>query len=82
VRKLRYNSEALDNIADIAVHIAGATGSRRVAERIAAEIRKRCSRLAALPGTLGRARSELRPDLRSIVVKNYVVFSGMKTARS
>ena len=39
-----------------------------------AELRRRCHELAALPGTLGRARSELGPDLRSVSHKGYVIF--------
>jgi plasmid stabilization system protein ParE len=30
--------------------------------------------LAALPGTLGRARPELRPDIRSFAFGSYVIF--------
>ncbi|MDP3897873.1 MAG: type II toxin-antitoxin system RelE/ParE family toxin [Mesorhizobium sp.] len=72
--KLRYSSEALDNIADIAVHIARASGSVVLAERVSGDIRKRCRRLASLPGTLGRARNELREELRSIAFNNFVIF--------
>ena len=31
-------------------------------------------KLASLPGTLGRARPELRPDIRSFPFKGYVIF--------
>ena len=33
-----------------------------------------CAKLAALPRTLGRARPELRPDIRSSAVGSYVIF--------
>lgn len=35
---------------------------------------ERCTRLAALPGELGRPRPELREDLRSVAHGNYVIF--------
>ncbi|MEH3120290.1 MAG: type II toxin-antitoxin system RelE/ParE family toxin [Methylorubrum populi] len=31
-------------------------------------------RLAALPGTLGRARPELQPDIRSTPYRSYIIF--------
>jgi len=71
---LRYTTEALDNLADIAAYIAEASGSREIAERFTSEIRQKCLKLASLPGTLGRARPELRPNYRSFVFKGYVVF--------
>lgn len=74
MRHLRFTSEALDNLTDIAVHIATTTGSRRLAEGFVAQIRAKCARLASLPGTLGRQRLELRPDIRSVAFKGYVVF--------
>ena len=30
--------------------------------------------MASLPGTLGRARPELRPDIRSSIYKGYIIF--------
>jgi toxin ParE1/3/4 len=50
------------------------SGSVSVAQRFVRELRDYCHHLAALPGTLGRARPELRPDLRSMPYKNYVIF--------
>ncbi len=37
-------------------------------------MRQQCGKLAALPGTLGRARPELRPDIRSFPFRGYVIF--------
>ncbi len=36
--------------------------------------RGRCHDIASKPGTLGRARPELRPDIRSAAHKGYVIF--------
>jgi toxin ParE1/3/4 len=33
-----------------------------------------CRKLASLPGTLGRPRPELRPDIRSFPFKGYMIF--------
>jgi plasmid stabilization system protein ParE len=40
----------------------------------AALLRQKCRQLAGLPGTLGRHRPELRPDMRSFAYKGYVIF--------
>jgi toxin ParE1/3/4 len=38
------------------------------------EIVDKCEHLATLTGLLGRARPELRPDIRSIPFKSYLIF--------
>jgi toxin ParE1/3/4 len=43
-------------------------------ERFADRILDRCEQLASVPGTMGRPRPELRPDLRSVSFKGYVIF--------
>jgi len=72
MRRLRYTEAALDNLSDIANHIA--SGSATIARDFTLQIRSRCADLASLSGTLGRDRSELRPDLRSLAFKSYVIF--------
>jgi toxin ParE1/3/4 len=74
VRSLRFSGAALDDIAAITAYIADASGNMDLAQGFAGTLLDRCERLAALPGTLGRARPELRPDLRSIPFKSYVIF--------
>ncbi len=37
-------------------------------------LRAQCKKLAMLPGSLGRARPELRRDMRSFAIKGYVIF--------
>lgn len=50
------------------------SGSPETARRFVAQLRQQCEKLASLPGTLGRARPELYPDLRSSPFKGYVIF--------
>ncbi|MBL8579513.1 MAG: type II toxin-antitoxin system RelE/ParE family toxin [Mesorhizobium sp.] len=72
--KLRYTSEALDNIADIAAYIAIATDSETLGQRVVEELRGKCRKIAGLPGKLGRERFDLDLGLRSVAHKNYVIF--------
>ena len=37
-------------------------------------LRAQCKKLAMPPGSLGRARPEFRPDLRSFAMRGYVIF--------
>jgi len=72
--RLRYSAEANDDLASIAAYIADRSGDRRIAERFADELRRRCRDIAAASIRVGRARAELRSDLRSIPHKNYLIF--------
>ena len=74
MRSLRFTRAALEDISGIAAHIASASSSTAVAAQFIDQLRIKCKRLASLPGILGRARPELRPDLRSIPFKSYVIF--------
>jgi len=47
---------------------------RRHPERFARQLNGQCRRLAQLPGTIGRARPELRPDIRSAPFYSYIIF--------
>lgn len=71
---LRYTSAALDDLVEIAAYIATSNGSVEAGERFAADIRGKCASLASLPGTLGRPRPELLPDIRSSPFKGYIIF--------
>lgn len=48
--------------------------SRRIADGFIEQLVARCESLAALPGTLGRDRPELKADIRSLAFGNYVIF--------
>ena len=74
MRKLRYSSAALNDLAEIAAYIAEASQDRTVADRFVGRLMDQCEKLAALPGTLGRPRRELLPDIRSFAYGNYVIF--------
>jgi plasmid stabilization system protein ParE len=65
---------ARDDIAEIYAYIEQRSGDATVAERFVRQLNEQCRRLARLPGTLGRARSELRSDIRSAPFKAYVIF--------
>ncbi len=73
MRRLVYLASARRDFAAILDHIARESGSATVARRFVEALRQQCRRLASLPGTLGRARPELRPDIRSFAFRNYVI---------
>jgi toxin ParE1/3/4 len=74
VRELVYLTAARDDLSDILRHIAEESGSLAVAQAFVGKLMDHCERLAALPGPLGTARPELRPDIRSIPHQSYVIF--------
>jgi len=74
VRHLRFTPAADQELIQIFDYIADAAGSAETARRFTAEIEAYCIKLARLPGTLGRARPELRHDIRSAPFKGYVIF--------
>jgi toxin ParE1/3/4 len=74
VRRLRVLDSARNDIAQIYAYIEEQSGSAAIAERFVRKLSDQCRRLARLPGTLGRARPELRHDIRSAPFKGYVIF--------
>src|SRR4051812_9225241 len=74
VRKAIFLASVRADLTELLTHIARESGSLSVAQNFAAQLRRRCHELAGLPGTLGRARPELRPDIRSVSYKGYVIF--------
>jgi toxin ParE1/3/4 len=73
VAVLRFLDSARDDLVDIAAYTARAGGDD-VAARFTGDIIAKCEHIAALAGLLGRARPELRPDMRSTPFKNYLIF--------
>jgi toxin ParE1/3/4 len=73
VPHLRFLDSARDNLVEIAEYIASVSGED-AAVRLTGEIIYKCEHLATLTGLLGRARPELRPDVRSTPFKNYLIF--------
>ena len=74
MRRLRYLDAARPDLRAIAWYIARESRDDAVARRFIGRIRAKCRSLAAAPGMLGRPRTELLPDLRSVTVGNYVIF--------
>jgi toxin ParE1/3/4 len=74
VRQLVYLTSAHHDLIDILQYITRESGSLAVGRAFVDRIRQQCAKLASLPGTLGRARPELRPDIRSTSFRGYVIF--------
>ena len=74
MRRLVYLASARHDLVSILEYITRESGSAAVGRRFVKQLRKQCAGLAELPGTLGRARPELRPDIRSFPFKSYVIF--------
>ena len=74
MRRLVYLASARRDFVSIFDYITRESGSTAIGRRFVEQLRKQCGKLAELPGTLGRARPELRPDIRSFPFKGYVIF--------
>jgi plasmid stabilization system protein ParE len=74
VARLRFSAAAKDDLDSIAEYIARESGNRAVAERFTRTLRDKCRELARAPFQMGRARPELRADLRSHAYRNYLIF--------
>jgi plasmid stabilization system protein ParE len=74
VRRLIYRPAAERDLFSIFDYIARQSGSPALALAFTNRLRAHCARLASLPGVMGRARPELRPDMRSSAFGSYVVF--------
>jgi toxin ParE1/3/4 len=75
VRRLVYRAAARRDMASIFEYITRESGSIVTGRRFIGVLRQQCAKLAALPGTLGRPRPELRPDIQSFAFRGYVIFS-------
>ena len=74
MRRLIYLAAAERDLVSILEYTARESGSLAIGRGFTDQLQAHCARLASLPGTLGRARPELRADIRSSVYKGYVVF--------
>lgn len=66
-----FSPQAESDLFEIALRIAEENAGRAVS--FADDLRERCEKLAAYPG-IGRKRTELHPELRSLAHGNYVIF--------
>lgn len=74
MRRLILLDAAVDDLASIFDYVAHESGNPPLARRFVDRLAGQCARLAALPGLLGRARPELRADIRSFAFRGYVIF--------
>ncbi len=72
--RLVYLSSVNRDLRDILKYLTRESGNRVSSRAFVNQIRGQCRKLASLPGALGRARPELRPDIRSFPFKGYVIF--------
>jgi toxin ParE1/3/4 len=80
--RLVYLASARRDLASILDYITRESGSLAVGRRFVGRLRQQCLKLASLPGRLGRARPELRPDIRSFAFRGYVIFFRYPTTMS
>jgi plasmid stabilization system protein ParE len=74
MRQLVYLASARDDLTSIVDYITRESGSVAVGIGFTNSLRRQCAKLAALPGSLGSPRPELRPDVRSFAFRGYVIF--------
>lgn len=72
--RLTLTDAAVADFAAILDYITRQSGSRTIGRSFTDSLLMQCSRLAGLPGSLGRPRPELRPDIRSFPFRGYVIF--------
>lgn len=72
--RLKYLDSAKQDFIDILRYITRESGSLVVGQRFVSALRQKCRHIASLPGTMGRERPELRPDIRSFAFRGYVLF--------
>jgi toxin ParE1/3/4 len=74
VRRLVYLAGARRDLLAILRYVSRDAGSVKVGRRFVDVLRGQCAKLASLPGTLGTARPELLPEIRSFPCRGYVIF--------
>jgi plasmid stabilization system protein ParE len=74
VRRATFLKSAAADLLAILTYIADESGSVAVGEAFVHKLRAQCHKLAALNATMGRARPELHPDIRSFPYMGYVIF--------
>lgn len=74
MRRLVYLSSARRDFQDILRYLTRESGDRALSRAFVNRVREQCRKLASLPGTLGRPRPELLPDIRSFPFKGYIIF--------
>jgi len=74
MRRLHYTDTARENLLAITRYIRLSSGHREIAKSFTVALRQQCAKMATLPGTIGRSRAQLRPNLRSFAFRGYVIY--------
>ena len=74
MRRATFLASVRADFLAILTYAAAQSGSVAVGETFVQRLRAKCHELAALEVTIGRARPELRADIRSFPYKGYVLF--------
>jgi toxin ParE1/3/4 len=74
VRRATFLASVRADLVSIMTYVAEASGNVALGEAFARRLRDHCHKLAALQGTVGRPRPELRADIRSFPYRGYVIF--------
>ncbi len=72
--KVVFLASARRDLKSIASYISREAANASVGKNFAARIVAQCNRIGALPGLMGRDRSDLVTGLRSKTFGNYVIF--------
>ena len=74
MRRATFLASVRNDLLAILTYIADESGSVSVGEAVVRKLRAKCHKLAALQIAIGRARPELRDDIRSFPYMGYVIF--------
>ena len=74
MRRATFLASVRADLVGILAYLAETSGSVAVGETFVRKLRDQCHKLASFEGVMGRARPELRPDIRSFPYKGYVIF--------
>jgi toxin ParE1/3/4 len=74
VRRATFLASVRNDLPGILTYGACESGSVAVGEAFVRKLRAKCHQLAALQSTIGRARPEIREDIRSFPYMGYVIF--------
>ncbi|BCH18497.1 MAG: type II toxin-antitoxin system RelE/ParE family toxin [Mesorhizobium sp.] len=72
--RLRMLPSVQTDLVNIFEYVARESGSLVLGRRFVNALRQKCRDLASLQATIGRARPDLRPDIRSFAFRGYVIF--------
>ena len=74
MRRATFLASVRSDLLEILSYITEASGSVSSGQSFVRKLRDKCHRLAAIDSVVGRARPDLRADIRSFPFENYVIF--------